>query len=55
MKPTQITAEQYLRDQLDKHIVTGPLEDILKQLEKQILTNHTDTHTQSEQIKTTQH
>ena len=42
MKPTQITAKQYLWDQLDKHIVTDPLEDILKQWEdKNIQTTHT--------------
>ena len=34
------TAEQYLWDQLDKHIATDPLENILKQLEKQTHTNH---------------
>ena len=44
MKPTQITAEQYLQDQLDKHIVTDPLEDILKQIEKQTPMNYTYTH-----------
>ena len=37
----QITAEQYPQDQLDKHIVTDPLEDILNQLEKQKHTSHT--------------
>ena len=42
--------EQYLLDQLDKHITTDPLEDILKQLEKQIHTSH--TYTQNEQLKT---
>ena len=35
IKPTQITAEQYLWDQIQKHTTTDPLEDILKQLEKQ--------------------
>ena len=40
VKPTQITAEQYLQDQLNKHVVTDPPEDILKQLEKQMHTNH---------------
>ena len=33
IKPTQIMTEQYLRDQLQKHTTTDPLEDILK-LEK---------------------
>ena len=35
IKPTQITAEQYLWDHLQKHATTDPLEDILKQYEKQ--------------------
>ena len=42
VKPTQMTVEQYLWNQLDKHIVTDPLEDILKQLEK---TNTYKPHT----------
>ena len=42
VKPTQITAKQYLQHQLDKHIVTDPEKDILKQLEKQ---THKATHT----------
>ena len=29
LKQTQITSKQYLWDQLDKHIVTDPLEDNL--------------------------
>ena len=49
MKQTQVTGEQYLWDQLDKHIVTDPLEDILKHLEK---THNNHTHTQSKQLKT---
>ena len=51
MKPTQITAKQYLWDQLNKHIVTDQLEDILKQLEKQTHTGHThpETTTKSSQ------
>ena len=49
MKPTQITAEQYLQYQLDKHIVTDPSEDI-DQLEKQTHINH--TYTMSEPLKT---
>ena len=53
MKPTQLTSEQYIWDQLDKYTVTDPLEDILKQLEKQTHTNH--THTQSEWLRNTQH
>ena len=52
MKPAQITAEQYPQDQLDKHIVTDPLEDILKQTEKQTTINHTCTH--KEQYTNTQ-
>ena len=52
VKPTQITAEQYLWDQLDNNIVRDPLEDILKQLEKQTHTNH--TYTKNEQFKNTQ-
>ena len=35
MKLMQIAAEKYLWDKLDKHIVTGPLDDILKQIENQ--------------------
>ena len=50
MKPTQIPAEQYLWGQWDKHIITDPLEDILKQLDKQTHTNHRDT--QSKKLKT---
>ena len=53
MKPIWITAKQYFWDQLDKHIVTDPLEDILKQLEKQIHSSH--THTQGKQLKCTEH
>ena len=41
VKQAQITTDQYLWDQLDKHIVTDPLEDILKQVEKQTPMNHT--------------
>ena len=52
MKSTQITAEQYLCDQLGKHIVTDPLEDILKQIEKQTPMNHTYTH--NEKLQNTQ-
>ena len=50
MRPIQITAKQYLWDQLDKHIITDPFEDILKQLEKQTHTGH--TYTQNKQLKT---
>ena len=50
MKPTQITAEPYLWDQLDKHIVTDPLEDILKHIEKQTPMNY--TYTNKKQFKT---
>ena len=52
VKPTLITAKQYLCDQLDKHIVTDPLEDILKHLAKQTHTNH--TFTRNEQLKNIQ-
>ena len=50
MKLAQITAKQYLWDQLDRHIMTDPLGDILKQIEKQTPMNHTNTH--KEQLKT---
>ena len=52
VKPAYIKAKQYLQDQLDKHIVTDPLEDILKQLEKPTHTIH--THPQNEQFKNAQ-
>ena len=52
MKSTQIMVEQYLWDQLDTHIITDPLEDILKQLDKQTHSNHTCT--QSKQVNNTQ-
>ena len=35
VKTTQITAKRYLWDQLHKHKMTDPIEDILKQLENQ--------------------
>ena len=44
VKPTQITAAQYLQDHLDKNS-DRPLEDILKQIEKQTPMNHTYTQT----------
>ena len=50
VKSTQITDEHYLWDQLDKHIVTDPLEDIVKQIEKQTPMNH--TYMYKEQLKT---
>ena len=50
VKPIQITAKQYIWDQLDKHIVTHPLDDILKQIEEQTSINHTYIH--KEQLKT---
>ena len=50
MKPTQITAEEYLWDQLDKYIVTDPLEDILKHIEKQTPMNR--KYANKEQFKT---
>ena len=50
VKSTQITAEQYLKDQLDKHIVADPLEDILNQIENQTPMNH--IYTQNKQLKT---
>ena len=40
IKPAQIIAEQYLQDQLQKHTTTDPLEDILKQFEKQPCTSN---------------
>ena len=43
-KPTQITDNQYLQDQLDKHLVIGPLGDILKQIENQTHINKTHTN-----------
>ena len=52
VKPTQIPAEQYHWDQLDKHIVTDPLEDNPKEIEKQMPMNHTYTH--KDQFKNTQ-
>ena len=48
MKPTQITAKQYLWDQLDEHIVTDPLDDILEQIENQTQINK--THILSDQL-----
>ena len=51
VKPTQITAEQYLCDQLDKHIVIDPLDDILGHTEKQTPMNYTYKH--KEQFKNT--
>ena len=51
VKPTPITAEQYLWVLLDKHTVRDPLEDILKQLEKQTNTIH--PHNQSKELKDT--
>ena len=44
----QITAEQYLQDQLDKHRMTDSVEDILKQIENQ--TQQKKTHTHNEQL-----
>ena len=43
IKPTQITAEQYLQEQLQKHTTTDSLEDILKQLDKQPSASNTHT------------
>ena len=43
MKPAQITAEQYIWHQLGRHIVTEPLDDILKQIENQTHINKTHT------------
>ena len=48
MKPIQITAEQYLQDQLDKHLMTDPLSDILKQIENQ--THISKTHANNDQL-----
>ena len=44
MKPTQIAAEKYLQDQLDKHTVTDALDDILKKIENQTYINKTHTN-----------
>ena len=44
VKPTWITAEQYHWDQLDKHIVTDPLDDLLKQIENQTQIKQTCTN-----------
>ena len=35
IKPTPISAEKYIQEQLHKHIRTDPLENILNQLNKQ--------------------
>ena len=40
MKPMQITAEQYLLEQLQQHTTTDPLELILRQLDKQPCTGN---------------
>ena len=40
IKPTQISAEQYLCEQLHKYTKTDPLENILTQLEKQPAANN---------------
>ena len=37
-------AKQYLRDQFDKYIKTDPMDDNLKQVEKQTHVNKTDTN-----------
>ena len=55
MKSTPITSQQYLWDKLDKHTVTDPLEDILKQIEKQTPINHTYTHEQLRNTKNGTH
>ena len=49
IKTTQITGKQYLQDQLDKHRMTDPVEDILKQFDYQTQQNKTYTH--NEQLK----
>ena len=54
IKPTHITAEQYLWDQLQKHITTDPLDDILKQFENKALTNNTCT-IKMDHVQITQH
>ena len=46
VKPTQITAEQYLQDQLDKQTVTDPQEDIQNNW-KNKHTQTTHTHPRS--------
>ena len=43
IQPAQITSEQYLQDQLQKHTTSDLREDILKQLEKQPHTSNTHT------------
>ena len=45
MKPTEISAEQYLFDQLNKHTKTDPLESILIQLQAIITITYTMDHT----------
>ena len=45
IKPTQISAEQYLWDQLHKHTKTDPLKSILTQkLEKQPVTSNNNSN-----------
>ena len=44
IKPTQISTEQYLWDQLHKHIKTDPLENILTQLEIQTAASNNNTN-----------
>ena len=44
IKPTQISAEQYLWDQLHKHTNTDPPESILTQLDKQPVTSNNNNN-----------
>ena len=53
IKPTQITAEQYLPDQLQKH-TTDPLENILRQFKNQANTSNTYT-IKMDHVQITQH
>ena len=44
MVATHLAAEQYILDQFGKHIVTDPVDIILKQIENQTHINKTHTH-----------
>ena len=47
MKQAQIASKQYCWGQLDKHIVTDPLDDIPEQIENQ---THIKSHTKNDQL-----
>ena len=49
IKPVQISAEQYLHDQLYKHIKTDLLENVLEQLNKQPPTSNMGSNTEKAQ------